>query len=160
VRTLVFVTASVTTGLFTLGGVLIGGSANAVLGLLTEHRQRRHVAKTNARLLADDVRSAQRAVRRTIDKSRLVPLRRRMNTIDGYEERRDQLAATLRSGEWAVVSRAFRNLSELLIFVSEQQSDDVDAAGLVWLQVLYDELDQAGRILAAVGGQDAALVGS
>jgi hypothetical protein len=141
----------VTTGLLTLGGVIVGGAINAALGRYSEARQRRQLARTNARLLLEDVRSATRVVRRMIERQSVTPLQRRMNVVDSYRERRDQLAASMEWTEWGVVSQAFRNLSELIISVSERASTEIEGTALFWLEMLCGELEHADRILTAIG---------
>ena len=137
-------------GLFALCGVLIGGAVTTATGLVAERRQRQRMAMTNARLLEEDVGNARRAVRRAVDGRNLAPLTRRISSVDEYQARRDQLAATLEPGEWAAVSRAFRNLGELLVFVSDRPTGDVDDEGITWLDVLGGELDAAALVLSDV----------
>lgn len=143
------------TGIFALGGVLVGGLTNNLAALAAERRQRDRAAKVVGRMLTDDIFEAYHALARAIELCNLGALVDRHTSVESYRARREELAAALRPEQWLIVSTAYQGLTELVAQAHEDGDAQVNTATLSWMRVVHDELEHAGHVLIEVGNHGA-----
>jgi len=104
---------AVITGLFTLGGVLVGGLANVLFGYFTDRRTARREAKVTGRLLADDLRGHAVELDSAVKLGVWLPAPAGHAALNGWREHRALLAAALPRQEWRLLTITFRRISSV-----------------------------------------------
>jgi|tagenome__1003787_1003787.scaffolds.fasta_scaffold20948766_5 hypothetical protein len=107
--------AAVTTGLFTLGGVIVGGSLNAVMSYALARRVERREARAAARLVIEELAQIRYALADVRDDGRWRPID--FVTLDQWREHRDRLAHHLRPSDWRCVSAAYVDVERLRAWI-------------------------------------------
>jgi hypothetical protein len=124
--------SAVTTGIFTLGGVVVGGFTSGGVNYTLGRREERRAARAAARLVLEEAIQVRYALAAILEYGRWRPVEFIHTTQwDGY---RPTLAHHLRHADWTCVVSAYEDLQRLLGWVHANDVkgdlDDSDGASV------------------------------
>jgi hypothetical protein len=108
----VIASTAVTTGIFVLAGVLVGGLVTGAVNYVLERRREQASAQVALRLLESELTHAGNAVETAIERSFWAPWNF-ARTHRTWDEHRAEAARVLSDGEWQAVARGFRGIDAL-----------------------------------------------
>jgi hypothetical protein len=135
---------AVTTGAFTLGGVVVGGTITGTMTYVLTRRGERRLARAAARLVLEDAFQTGRALNRVLDDGKWYPMDD--VTLDQWHKHRDTFASELRPEDWRCVDEAYVDL-QLLVnwYAATPLSPDLEAEDREMLTHARDKLEHAIR---------------
>lgn len=101
--------SSLTTGLLTLGAVIVGGGLNLGTGVVLEHRRARRQLKTAARLISSELSDIESVLRLALGTERWKTLKQ-VHVSRWVEYERD-LAGWLSDNEWDTLRGVYKSIA-------------------------------------------------
>jgi hypothetical protein len=146
--------SAVTTGIFTLGGVVVGGFASGWVNYGLGRREERRTARAAARLVLEEATQITHVLAAILEYGRWRPIEFvETNQWDGY---RSTLAHHLRHADWRCVVSAYEDLERLLGWVRANDVsgdlDDSDRASVTRLRKQMEHAIESHLIQLSVHG--------
>lgn len=117
------IASALTTGVFTLGGVIVGGLLNSLVSLRLERRSDRRAARKALRLFGPQLTDAMWAIDRAIQAKEWGKL---PEAVEGRLAQWDEYAPVFAENQWEEWRRFLETVTELRYLVGAQQSRDVE----------------------------------
>jgi hypothetical protein len=150
----VIASTAVTTGIFVLAGVLVGGLVTGAVNYVLERRREQASARVALRLLESELTNVGNAVETAIERSFWAPWNF-ARTRQTWDEHRAEAARVLSNGEWDKVRRGFRGIDVLERgFGGWKIGDEISPDGLILLREVRKTSHEGANALRQRMGVD------